>query len=130
MPCTHTPNPMFERQNHVVEQNLRILMNHERTKDWVRLVRWAVLTMNSQRSSSTGFTRQELLHGGHPLRPWRQLLIARWQQKKIKNKEKDAQPDKITRKIVFSDLRNPPNNFTPLFGEVAKYRTLTEKDEQ
>ena len=42
----------------------------------------------------------------------------------------DAPPEKIKRKIVFSDLRNPPKNFTPLFGEVAKFRTLTEKDEQ
>ena len=38
----------------------------ERTKDWVRLVPWAVLTMNSQRSSSTGFTPHELFHGGQP----------------------------------------------------------------
>ena len=48
----------------MVEQNLRILMKQERTKDWVRLVPWAVLTMNSQRSSSTGFTPPELFHGG------------------------------------------------------------------
>ena len=51
-------------------------------------------------------------------------------RRKIKEREKDALPAEIKRKIVFSDLRNPPNNFTPLFGEVAKYRTLTEKDEQ
>ena len=50
----------------MVEQNLRILMKQERTKDWVRLVPWAVLTMNSQRSSSTGFTPHELFHGGRP----------------------------------------------------------------
>ena len=31
------------------------------------------------------------------------------------------------RQIVFSDLRNPPKNFTPLSGEVAKFRTLTIK---
>ena len=55
---------------------------------------------------------------------------ARSHQKKKKNKEKDAQPEKIKRKIVFSDLRNPPKNFTPLFGEVAKFRTLTKKEEQ
>ena len=47
-----------------------------------------------------------------------------------KNQENDAQPEKIKRKIVFSGLRNPPNNFTPLFGEVAETRTLTEKEEQ
>ena len=39
----------------------------------------------------------------------------------------DAPPAKIKRKIVFSDLRNPPKNFTPLFGEVAKFRTLTKQ---
>ena len=49
-----------------MEQNLRILMKQERTKDWARLVPWAVLTMNFQRSSSTGFTPHELFHGGRP----------------------------------------------------------------
>ena len=66
VPYTHTSNPLCERQNGVVEQNLRILMKQERTKDWVRLVPWAVLTMNSQRSSSTYFTPHELFHGGRP----------------------------------------------------------------
>ena len=66
VPYTPTSNPLCERQNRVVEQNLRILMKQERTKDWVRLVPWAVLTMNSQRSSSTGFTPHELFHGGRP----------------------------------------------------------------
>ena len=41
-------------------------MIQERIKDWVRLVPSAVLTMNSQRSSSTGFTPHELCHGGWP----------------------------------------------------------------
>ena len=54
VPYTHTSNPLCEKRNRVVEQNLRILMKHDRTKDWVRLVPSAVLTMNSQRSSSTG----------------------------------------------------------------------------
>ena len=66
VPYTHTSNFLCKRQNRVVEQNLRILMKQERTKDWVRLVPWAVLTMNSQRSSSTGFTPDELFHGGRP----------------------------------------------------------------
>ena len=66
VPYTHASNPLCERQNRVVEQNLRILMKQERTKDWVRLVPWAVLTMNSQRSSSTSFTPHELFHGGRP----------------------------------------------------------------
>ena len=41
-------------------------MKEERTKDWVRLIPWAVLTINSQESSSTGHTPHELFHGGHP----------------------------------------------------------------
>ena len=45
-----------------------------------------------------------------------------------KNQGKDAQPEEINRKIVFSDLRNPPKKFTPLFGEVAKFRTLSKKN--
>ena len=53
VPYTHTSNPVGERQNRVVELNVRILMKQERTKDWVRLMPWAVLTMNSQRSSFT-----------------------------------------------------------------------------
>ena len=68
VPCTHTSNPFCERQKRVVEQNVRILMKQERTKDWARLVSSAVLTMNSQRSSSTGFTPHELFHGGR--RAW------------------------------------------------------------
>ena len=66
MPYTHTSNPLCQRQNRVVEQNLRILMKQERTNDWVRLVPWPVLTMNSQRCPSTGLTPHEVFHGGRP----------------------------------------------------------------
>ena len=66
VPHNHTSNPICERQNRVVEQNLRILMKQQCTKDWVRLVPWGWLTMNSERSSSTGFTPHELFHGGRP----------------------------------------------------------------
>ena len=66
VPHTHTSNSLCERQNRVLEQNLRILMKQERTKDWVRLLTWAVLTINSQESSSTGYTPGELFHGGRP----------------------------------------------------------------
>ena len=66
VPYTHTSNHLCERQDRVVEQNLRILMKQKRTKDWVRLLPWAVLTMNSQRSSSTGFTPHERFHAGGP----------------------------------------------------------------
>ena len=66
VPYTHTSNPLCERQNRVVEQNLRILMEQERTKDWVRLLPLSVPTMNSKDSSSTGYTPHELFHGGRP----------------------------------------------------------------
>ena len=66
VPYTHTLNPLCERQNRVVDQNLSLLIEQERTKDWVRLVPWAVLTMNSQLSISTGFTPHELFHGRRP----------------------------------------------------------------
>ena len=61
---------------------------------------------------------------------WSDQTDARSQQKKIKNQETDAQPEKIKRKIIFSDLRNPPTKFPPLFGEAAKFRTLTKNEEQ
>ena len=58
-PYTHTSDPLCERQNCVLEQNLRTPVKQERTKDWVRLLPWAVLTMNSQESSSTGYTSKK-----------------------------------------------------------------------
>ena len=67
VPYTNTSKPLCARQNRVLEQNLRILMKQERTKDWVRLLPWAVLTMNSQESSSTGSNPHELFHGGRPV---------------------------------------------------------------
>ena len=66
VPYTHTSNPLWERQNRVLEQNLRILMKQERTEDWVCLLPLAVPTMNSQESSSTSYTPHKLLHAGHP----------------------------------------------------------------
>ena len=56
--------------------------------------------------------------------------VARDRSRRKKNQEKDAQPEEIKRKFHFSDLRNPHKNFTPLFGEVANFRTVTEKEEQ
>ena len=41
-------------------------MKHDRTKDWIRLLPPAVLTMNSQESSSNGYTPDDLFHGGRP----------------------------------------------------------------
>ena len=47
----------------MVEQNLRILMEQERTKDWVRLLPWAVLTTKLKEIFSAVYTPQELFHG-------------------------------------------------------------------
>ena len=58
----------------MVEQNLTILMRQEGTKDWVRLLSWAVLTMNSQGSSSTGNTPHEHFRGGRPAWCFKALL--------------------------------------------------------
>ena len=66
VPCTPTSNPLCERQNRVLEQNLRILTKQERTKNWIRLLPWAVLTVNSQESYSTGYTPHELFLRGRP----------------------------------------------------------------
>ena len=81
VPYTHTSNPLCERQNRVVEQNLRILMKQERTKDCVRLVPWAVLTMNSQQTSSTGFTPHQLFHGGSSKPPFLRTSRALWEMR-------------------------------------------------
>ena len=64
VPYTHTSNPLSERHNRWLEQSLRVVMQQERTKCWVRLLPWAVLTMNSQERSSSGYTPQELFRGG------------------------------------------------------------------
>ena len=66
VPSTHNSNPLCEKQKRVLEQNLRILMKQERTKDWIRLLPWPFLTMNCQESSSTGYTPHELFHGRCP----------------------------------------------------------------
>ena len=42
-------------------------MNQELTKDRLRLLPWAVLAMNSQESSSTGYTPHELFYRGRPV---------------------------------------------------------------
>ena len=61
---------------------------------------------------------------------WRRQLRRAIAAEEKKNQEKKAQPEKIKRKINFLDLRNPHKNSTPLLGEVVKFRTLTEKEEQ
>ena len=77
----------------------------------------------------SGITPEELLDIFHDTPPhciYSRAIAA----EERKNPEKDAQPEEIKRKMDFSDLRNPQKHFTPLFGEVAKFGTLTEKAEQ
>ena len=66
VPYTHTSHPLCERQNLVAEQEPRNLMKQEHTKDWIRLLPWAVRTMNSQESSSTDYTPRKRFHGERP----------------------------------------------------------------
>ena len=66
VPYTQTSNPLCETKNCVVEQNLTILMKQEPTKDCVRLLPRIVLTMNSQRNFSTGYTPPEPFHCRRP----------------------------------------------------------------
>ena len=49
-----------------MEQNQRVLIIQKQTKDSSCLLPWAVATMNSQSSTSTGFSHYKLFHGGHP----------------------------------------------------------------
>ena len=64
VPYTYTSNPLCKRQNQEVEYNLRALMKQQSTKHRIRLLPWAVLTMNSQRSSGTACTPTNCLMGG------------------------------------------------------------------
>ena len=64
VPYTHASNPLCARQNRVLEQNLRILMEQECTKDRVHLLPWAVFTMKSKESSSTGYPSTNCSMGG------------------------------------------------------------------
>ena len=64
LPYTDTSNRLCERQNCVVEQNLRILMKQERTKEWSRLLPWAIRTMNAQQISPTGYILHRSFPGG------------------------------------------------------------------
>ena len=54
----------------------------------------------------------------------------RSQQKKRKTKKKTHRRTKRFEKSSFPTPENPQKNSTPLFGEVAKFRTLTNKEEQ
>ena len=46
-----------------MKENVRIWCKTERTKDWVRLLPVIYLMMNSQESSTTGYTPHELFMG-------------------------------------------------------------------
>ena len=88
---------------------------------------WCPTRMKLPRPPPTSPGRNRLQQKKVGLRSGARRAIA---AKEKKNQEKDAQPEKIRPKFDYSDLRNPHQNFTPLFGEVAKFRTLTEKEEQ
>ena len=63
IPYSRTNNPLCERQIRVVKENVRIWCKTERTRDWVRLLPVISLMMNSQVSSATGYSPDELFLG-------------------------------------------------------------------
>ena len=65
----------------MVEQNLRVLIKQECTKDWVRLLPWVLCL------SRVSLDSVERIN---------------W------NEEKDAPKEKINTEIVFTDLKSPP----------------------
>ena len=63
IPCSHTSNPLCERQILVLKENVRIWCKTERTRDWMRLLPVISSMMNSQESSATGYSPHELFLG-------------------------------------------------------------------
>ena len=63
IPYSHTTNPLCERQIRVLKENVRMWCKAEHTRDWVRLLPVICLMMNSQESSSTGYSPHELFPG-------------------------------------------------------------------
>ena len=63
IPYTHTSNPLCERQIRGLKEKVRIWCKTERSKDWVRLLPFISLMMNSQGSSATGYSPHELFMG-------------------------------------------------------------------
>ena len=63
IPYSHTSNPLCERQICVLNENVRICCKTERTRDCVRLLPVISLMMNSQESSATGYSPDELFLG-------------------------------------------------------------------
>ena len=63
IPYTHTRNPLCERQTRVLNENVSIWQQTERTNDWVGLLPVISLMMKSQESSETGYSPHQLLMG-------------------------------------------------------------------
>ena len=63
IPYTHTSNPLCERPIRVLKEKVRIWCKTERTRDWMRLLPVISLMMNSQESSTTGYSPHELFMG-------------------------------------------------------------------
>ena len=78
--------------------------------------------------------KQEVLlsftHGEHQCAEGQTAESRAMAAEKKKNQEQNVQPEKKKGKIVFSDLRHPQKNFTPLFGEVANFGALTDNKEE
>ena len=62
-PYLRTKNPLCERQIGCFKTVMRILMLNEKSRNWLKLVPYAIYLMNNQVSSRTGFTPTELFLG-------------------------------------------------------------------
>ena len=62
-PYLRTKNPLCERQIGCFKTVMRILMLAEKSRNWLKLVPYAIYLMNNQVSSRTGFTPTELFLG-------------------------------------------------------------------
>ena len=62
-PYLRTTNSLGERQIGCFKTVLKILMLSEKSRNWLKLVPYAIYLMNNQVSSTTGFTPGELFRG-------------------------------------------------------------------
>ena len=62
-PYLRTKNPLCERQIGCFKTVMTILMVSEKSRNWLKLVQYAIYLMNNQGSSRTGFTPTELFLG-------------------------------------------------------------------
>ena len=95
-PYSKRSDPLCKRQNRAFEEILGILMNQEHAKQCMCLLPCAVLTIPSSRRLPYSVERIK------------------------ENEEKETPKRKNKAEIAFCELKTPPGNLVPLFGEVSR----------